>query len=351
MLDLSVIVPTHNRREFLPELLASLAAQDYPSDRWELVIVDDGSSDDTVTFLESREGQRPANVVVISQPQGGPAAARNNGARNARGRALLFLDDDMIASPSLVREHAIVHLEQPWTVVVGHLTLPTEGREPWVAWEDAQMARHFNALKGGQRVPGPRDFFSGNCSVSTDLFNGISGYDTSLQRTEDVELGYRLREAGAKFTYRAGADSLHLGQHKFEGWLRYARLYGESDIRLAWEKGHTELRREIFYWYHLRQPMNRALVRVCSALPVLEAPIVNGLNAIGRATYRWGLRGASIACYSAIYNLAYWLAIIQTIGKRQFWSRVKREGNRHRNPNAQTSHSSSAQTHVVAPES
>lgn len=348
MLDLSVIVPTHNRRGFLPDLLAGLAAQDYPADRWELVIIDDGSSDDTVEFLQSGDGARPANMVVISQSQGGPAAARNNGARNARGRALLFLDDDMIASPSLVREHALVHLHEPWTVVVGHLTLPTEGRAPWVAWEDAQLARHFDALKSGQRVPGPRDFFSGNCSVSAELFTHISGYDTSLQRTEDVELGYRLREAGAKFTYRAGADSLHLGQHKFEGWLRYARLYGESDIRLAWEKGHAELRSEIFYWYHLRQPMNRALVRLCSTLPALEAPIIKGLDIAGRGTYKWGMSGASIACYSAIYNLGYWLAIMQTVGKQQFWSRVKHEGGRHKSPNPRTSHSPNMQ--AVAPD-
>jgi glycosyltransferase involved in cell wall biosynthesis len=348
MLDLSVIVPTHNRRQFLPELLGSLAAQDYPADRWELLIVDDGSVDDTLEFLRSGDGLRPANMIVVSQAQGGPAAARNNGARHAHGRGLLFLDDDMIASPSLVREHAVAHLQESWSVVVGHLTLPAGGRSPWVAWEDAQMARHFNALKSGQRVPGPRDFFSGNCSVSAELFNQIGGYDTSLQRTEDVELGYRLREAGAKFTYRAGADSLHLGQHKFEAWCKIARLYGQSDIRLAWEKGHEELQRDVFYWYHLRQPMNRALVRICSAWRALEAPIIKALDMTGRASYRWGMRRVSIACYSAIYNLAYWLAIIETIGKQQFWSRVKAEGDRHRSPNPGTSHSSSVQ--AVPPE-
>jgi glycosyltransferase involved in cell wall biosynthesis len=325
MLDLSVIVPTFNRRTFLPELLESLAGQDYPGEKWEMVIVDDGSADDTVAYLRSDEGPRPVNLTVVEQANGGPATARNNGAKHARGRALLFLDDDMVASPSLVREHAMAHLEQPWSVVVGHLLLPDEGREPWVAWEDAQMTRHFEALKSGRRVPGPRDFFSGNCSVAADLFNHIGGYDTTLQRTEDVELGYRLRGAGANFAYRAGADSLHLGHHKFEGWLRIARLYGHSDVQLAWEKGHTELRREIFHWYHLRQAMNRALVRLCSALPVLESPAIRLLDIVGRVTYKRGVRKVSIACYSAIYNLAYWMAIERALGRRQFWSRVKRE--------------------------
>ena len=349
MLDLSVIVPTHNRRAFLRGLLDALAVQDYPADRWELVIVDDGSSDDTVSYLESGGGTRPTNSVVVSQQQSGPAAARNNGARTARGRALLFLDDDMIASPSLIREHAEAHLHATRLVVIGHLTLPTEGRDPWVAWEDAQMTRHFDALKNGRRVPGARDFFSGNCSVSTTLFNETGGYDTTLKRTEDVELGYRLQAAGANFIYHSQADSLHLGHHKFESWLRYARFYGQSDIALAWEKGHTELRSEIFYWYHLRQPLNRAVVRICSALPFLELPFITMLNVLGKVSHRPKTQAISFACYSAIYNLAYWLAIIKTIGRRQFWSRVRSEGNRPRTPDPLKVHGTGTQT--ASPES
>src|SRR4051794_40643233 len=110
MIDLSVIVPTHNRQSFLPGLLASLAKQDYPAERWELVIIDDGSSDGTPEYLASYSGEKPRNMEVISQPQSAVATARNNAVRAAHGRAVLFLDDDMIASPSLVREHACIHL-------------------------------------------------------------------------------------------------------------------------------------------------------------------------------------------------------------------------------------------------
>lgn len=326
MFDLSVIVPTYNRRAYLPPLLESLAAQNYPADKWELIIVSDGSTDDTLAFLESGDGPRPTNMRALQQENSGPGVARNYGVSVARGRGLLFLDDDMVASPGLVAEHARVHSEVPRAVCIGHLSMPEEGRDPWVAWEDAQMTRHFNALKTGGRVPGPRDFFSGNCSVSADLFREIGGYDATLKRTEDVELGYRLRAAGANFVYRAGADSLHLGKHNFAGWLRYARIYGHSDILLAWDKGHTELRKEIFGWFHLRQPLNRALVRLCSAVPFLQKPVINSLNLTGRITYRLGARKPSLACYSAIYNLAYWLSIVDTIGRRDFWTRVKREG-------------------------
>jgi glycosyltransferase involved in cell wall biosynthesis len=323
MFDLSVIVPTHNRRSFLPALLESLAAQDYPADHWELVVVDDGSSDGTAEYLLSQETVRPHNMVVLSQPQSGVASARNNGAGAARGRAVLFLDDDMIASPSLVREHAQIHMQDTGAVVTGHVSLPTGEREPWVAWEDAQMGRHFAALKNGTRTPGPRDFYTGNCSVSADLFKQVGGFDTDLPRAEDVEVGYRLAAAGARFYYRSGADSLHLGRHAFPNWLRNAKLYGRCDVMLAWEKGHTHLQTEIFQWYRGRNAMNKALVQGCSALPALENPAVHSLHMIGYAAHKIRARRLSTVCYSAIYNLAYWLEVTHVLGKEQFQAGVK----------------------------
>ena len=82
-----------------PNCSNGLAAQDYPGERWELVIIDDGSSDGTADFLNSYAGSKPTNMRVISQPQSGVATARNNASLAAEGRALLYLDDDMIASP------------------------------------------------------------------------------------------------------------------------------------------------------------------------------------------------------------------------------------------------------------
>jgi glycosyltransferase involved in cell wall biosynthesis len=323
MFDLSVIVPTHNRKDYLAPLLENLGAQDYPGELWELVSIDDGSSDGTADYLRGYEGPRPANMRVISQPQSGVATARNNASWAAEGRALLYLDDDMVASPRLVGEHARAHLQDPKAVVIGHVTLPPTGREPWVAWEDAGMVRHFDALKSGKRVPSPRDFYSGNCSVSAGLFKAVGGYDTTLKRTEDVEIGYRLKAAGANFYYRPDADSLHLGTRGFEAWLRNARLYGHCDIVLAWEKGHTELQTEIFRWFHMRQSPNRVLVRICSAVPVAEGPIIKLLDLAGRATYRLGFKKGSNAAYSAIYNLAYWMEILRELGKERFWQGVR----------------------------
>ena len=323
VLDLSVIVPTHNRLGFLPALIASLALQEYQPDLWELIIVVDGSSDGTLEYLNAISESRPVNLRVLSQPQSGVAITRNNGVEASRGRAVLFLDDDMIASPSLVREHAQIHLHDPGAVVVGHVSVPAEERDPWVAWEDSQLERHFTALKSGIRIPGPRDFYTGNCSVSVDLFEQVGGFNVSLPRTEDVELGYRLAAAGAHFYYSPEADSLHLGRHSFASWLRNARLYGCCDVLLAWDKGHTHLQVELFQWYHLRNVLNKVLVRACARWPMLEKLAIGGAHFVGRVSYKIGARRLSTVCYSAIYNLAYWLSVIESIGKERFWSEIR----------------------------
>lgn len=327
MIDLSVIVPTHDRVGYLPALLESLSAQDYPVDRWELLIVDDGSTDGTLDYLRLCPVSGLPNIVVIPQHQQGAASARNAGAMMSRGNALLFLDDDMLAQPELVGAHARLHMQHPSAVLIGHVLTPGDRREAWVAWEDVEMKRHFNALASDARKPGPRDFYSGNCSVSTDLFYRIAGYDANLPRAEDIDLGYRLQAAGAHFYYDPTACSTHLGRHTYEGWLRNAGLYGKCDVMLAWWKdGHAALQQEIFRWFNLRHPMNRALVRICARRPGLQSFVTRLLDPAGRLAYRLGLRKVSNASYSAIYNLAYWLAILDEIGPDLFWSGVRGQG-------------------------
>jgi GT2 family glycosyltransferase len=251
--------------------------------------------------------------------------ARNNGGRSARGRGLLFLDDDMLASPTLVGEHARVHLEDSHAVVIGYISVPTTGRRPWVAWEDHHMQRHYDALKSGRRIPGPRDFYTGNVSVSAALFKSVNGFDTGLPRAEDLEMGYRLRNAGARFYHRIAAGSLHLGQHSFEGWARNAGLYGQADVILAWEKGHIELQKDLFNWYHARRRSGRVLVELFSAHPRWLKPAVGLLNLAGRGAYYPGLHSISRACYGTIHHLNYWLAIIQALGPERFWKGVEVE--------------------------
>ncbi|MEO5742185.1 MAG: glycosyltransferase family A protein, partial [Vicinamibacterales bacterium] len=95
MTGVSVVIPTQNRRALLSEAIATLMAQTYPD--WELIVVDDGSTDDTRRFLEAQRD--PRMRFIIRESAEGPSAARNAGLAEARGDLIMFLDDDDLLRP------------------------------------------------------------------------------------------------------------------------------------------------------------------------------------------------------------------------------------------------------------
>jgi glycosyltransferase involved in cell wall biosynthesis len=323
--NVSVIVPTINRSMLLPGLFDSLSRQTFPPDRWELIVVNDGSSDDTHQKVERWARSAPVKVTIINQRHLGSAMARNHGSTRATGAVLLFLDDDMIAMPTLVAGHASAH-EAPAIAALGRISAPSHRNEPWTIWEDNQFALRSRAIEEGRRVLGPRDFYSGNCSVPADLFARIGGFNKDLARTYDIELGYRIVAAGGKLAYRADAESIHRGSHTFEKWVQNARALGESEVVLGWELGHSELKTELFGWFLRRHPLNRLLIRLCSHRPALEAPLVRTIHRIGRVSHRLKVAWAADAAYSAIFNLAYWMRIVAAIGPDAFRSGVEGAG-------------------------
>src|SRR6185369_12818569 len=97
---ISVVIPTFNRLPRLQRVLSALAEQTVSASEFEVVVVSDGSTDGTDDYLA--KGDTPVPVRHARQDNAGPAAARNHGVRLARGRLILFVDDDVVASPALV---------------------------------------------------------------------------------------------------------------------------------------------------------------------------------------------------------------------------------------------------------
>jgi len=100
---MSVIIPTYNNRRVLQQTIAALLAQEFPPGAYEVIIADDGSTDGTAEMVQAVRG--PAPVRYVPQRNRSRAAARNLGARHARGRVLMFLDSDLWAAPVLLAEH------------------------------------------------------------------------------------------------------------------------------------------------------------------------------------------------------------------------------------------------------
>jgi glycosyltransferase involved in cell wall biosynthesis len=128
-LTVSIVIPTHNRRDSVERALRALTRQTYPLAASEVIVVADGCTDGTPEI--SRAGW-PFPLRIMEEASRGPAAARNRGAAVATGELLIFLDDDIEVSPGFVAAHVRAHADGgPGCVAVGlspytHLTLPTK---------------------------------------------------------------------------------------------------------------------------------------------------------------------------------------------------------------------------------
>ena len=237
---LSIIVPTHNRRGLLEKNLAALSRQTWSAAAFEVLVVADACTDDTAEMVTAYATQAPYSLHLLSHQAKSAAATRNLGAANARGRILMFLDDDIVGHPGLVKAH--MDAQHPGGAALGYSKPVLPSNPTWFQrnahcwWEDT-----FREMgQRGHRFS-YRNFFSGNVSLPSALFQKVGGFDTSLtSRLEDYELGLRLLKAGSKFCYVPDALGYHYDTMDLPQWLRRIRQEGGADVQIA--QRHPELR-------------------------------------------------------------------------------------------------------------
>lgn len=209
---ISVIVPTHNRREMLERKLRAL---DHQTGEFEVVVVADGCTDGTTTFLSRY--QPPYPLRYLETGGRGAAFARNRGAEKARGEQLLFSDDDVIPGPGWV-EKLIKALEEKPAVYLGAFRF-----EDGKSWRPAVRFGKvgFNNVNG-VALAIPKKWFEGVGGFA----EWMSGYGH-----EDLELGYRLAKAGYPIKYLSRAEAVHLGPTPTHDVVK-AKAAGEQAMRI-----------------------------------------------------------------------------------------------------------------------
>jgi glycosyltransferase involved in cell wall biosynthesis len=182
----SVVIPTYNRCAQLQQVLRAFADQDVPRSDYEIIVVSDGSTDGTDEFL--LDEACPFDVLLVQQENQGPAVARNNGVEKSAADLILFVDDDVVPAPELIRVHLERHAEvDDRTVVIGPLLTPDEIRlEPWVEWEQRMLYKQYDAMDRGDWSATARQFYTGNASLRRSLFEESGGFDPEYRRGEDV---------------------------------------------------------------------------------------------------------------------------------------------------------------------
>lgn len=233
----SVIIPTYNRAASLRETLESLAQQSYPADRFEVIVVDDGSTDDTQEMLATFKP--PYTLYVIMQKNRGAAAARNLGVRYARGEILLFLDADIIADSELLIEHVHSHSRDSHLLVAGlRLPWPKARVSPAIRLLEADAGRKENFPQFAPYLK----VLTANLSVGRACFEEIGGFDAEFPPGtgfEDMDFAYRAWKHGLRIVWNSQAIGYHNHPISFTQMCRQTECYHVSAPLLL--KKHPEL--------------------------------------------------------------------------------------------------------------
>jgi glycosyltransferase involved in cell wall biosynthesis len=288
-MELSVIIPTRDRRAILCETLDRLEAQRGDAEL-EVIVVDDGSTDDTTDVVRRRAAGSPFPLILIEQPGLGPAAARNRALSTARAPVCLFIDDDTWPCPGLLARHAAFHRRSPEreAALLGHVGIalrppPT----PFMRWLTDQ---HL----GFAEIDDPDDagghnFFSGNVSAKTGFLRDAGGFDEGFTSAghEDIDLGLRLQERGMRLSYDRDAVVEHYHPTDLPRAIERARDIGRANARFA-----------------ERHP-SRPAPRRPGARHRIKAAALTGLTAIGLTSPRLQRETWRFLCHEA-FREAFW---------------------------------------------
>jgi GT2 family glycosyltransferase len=309
---LSVVVPTFNRWRRLQSVLAALADQTLPRRELEIIVVSDGSTDGTDEHLGA--GRAPVALTLLSQPNRGPAAARNAGVRAATGDLVLFIDDDVVARPECAEKHLRrQEATTSATVVIGPLLTPADwAMEPWVAWEQETLYQQYGAMARHEWEPTARQFYTGNASLPRGEILASGGFDESFRRAEDVELAYRLSQRGLSFAFERQARALHYAHRSYESWLSNATAYGRNDA-LMWEQGQDWLLSALLGEYRERNGLTRLYTSIGLRFPRVGAGGEKLAPIVAAQLSTAGLERAALRALSAVYNSAYYRGLLEQL--------------------------------------
>ena len=231
--DLSVVIPTRNRAEQLDRCLDALKKQTLSPVRFEAVIVDNGSKENALHAAQRAASDTPFRTMLLVEPRPGPAAARNRAIEQARGRRVLFLGDDILASPQLLVEHLEGAQMHPDCAILGFTDWAPHLRvTPFMRYLAPERGPQFRyATIRDPLNCGYQFFYTSNISVPLRWF-GFEKFDESFPYAcfEDADLGYRLQKHGLKIIFHRPALAWHDHPIRFGDFMLRIAQMGESNV-------------------------------------------------------------------------------------------------------------------------
>lgn len=211
-MHISIIVPVYNSVNVLSECVSTLEA--LASSDSEIIVVDDASTDETSSITK-----RAAVRLVRLGKNSGPAAARNYGACHARGDVLFFVDADVVLAPDAInRVRQLFEAEPDLAAVFG--SYDAAPAAPGIVSQYRNLLHHFVHQNGSREAA---TFWAGCGAIRRGVFEKIGGFDEKRfphSSIEDIELGYRLRQAGYRILLDKSIQGKHLKRWNFWSLIR-----------------------------------------------------------------------------------------------------------------------------------
>lgn len=278
----SIVIPTYNRPRPLGLCLQAVARLDFPRERFEVIVVDDGGEIPphaaVAPFLDRLD------LTVLTAPHGGPAAARNAGVARARGRFLAFTDDDCRPAPDWLRAFEARFAATPDRAIGGRTLngLPDNPHSTASQVLIDYLYTYYNANPNRARF-----FASNNLAFPTSRFREVGGFDTTalLSAGEDREICDRWLRHGYAMTYAPEAIVYHCHHLTLRGFWWQHFNYGRGALyfrrKVARRSGRRiTLERGAFYLRLLRYAWGQRRDRQALVLTALLG-LSQAANAFG----------------------------------------------------------------------
>lgn len=257
----SVVIPTFNRVELLHECLTALEAQQMAAGAFEVLVVDDGSTDDTTDMLETRSKASPTVIRWFRLSHGGPAAARNLGLGQARGSLIAFTDDDCIPAPDWL---AVLTKELPDDTTCAGIGGPIRRAG------ESSISRYIDRAKLMSHwvEDGVVEYLiTANALYRSACLNEVGGFETGFKLAggEDADLSFRLRRSGYSLRVTGGGAVRHHHHDTLRGFYRMSWRHGFGAAQLA-HRGLTSPQKTGLV------PLAKSLVRSLTSQPPPRTP-------------------------------------------------------------------------------
>jgi cellulose synthase/poly-beta-1,6-N-acetylglucosamine synthase-like glycosyltransferase len=277
----SVIVPVRDGESTIADCLDSILATDYPADRREIVVVDNGSSDGTTALIQARP------VRYLREEKRGVSNARNRGIAESGGEILAFVDADCLVEPQWLTE-LVRPFEDP---EVGSVAGDLQHAPPATAAE-RQAARMLGNWQRFAFTSNPAYPITANAAYRREVLDRIGGFDPNMTRAQDVELGLRFQErSGRRLAYAERATARHRNRSTQRGFFR-------QQLGWAYGAGLVSAKFEAMGGQPVRPPRIRDLARPLQGLAIV---VWAGIRRRGRREW------IEDAWFDFLRQLAWWV--------------------------------------------